>query len=266
MAIQKPFAVEPVPLGAITTGNEKTNRRASNLGQFENPGMVWETTGAANVWARGDFGSAKEIDFVALLSTNAIPATSAMIRLGDSQAEVDGAADYDSGTQVIRSPSLTHHSGLYHWYWELPSIQTKQWWRLDIGSHTGDFRSMALIMGKRFQFAEFYNTSGFSFGMDDLGSIDFGRYGVNGREDGIKLRTLNMEFGWMSEADRATKFQPLRDRLGNTGMAYWCFDGEPTDQRQDKQYFGWLRKPMAFQASTFKQDRFGTQVDIISII
>lgn len=266
MAIQKPFVVEPLSLGTVTTGNEKTNRKALNLGRFENQGKVWETTGAANVWARGDFGSAKEVDFIALLSTNATATTTARLRLGDTQAEVDGTADYDSAAQVIRTPAIDHWSGLYHWYWELPSLQTKQWWRLDIGSHTGDFQAMALVMGKRNQFAEFYNhTSGISFGQEDTGSIEFGRFGVNSREDGIKMRTLGMEFGWMNPNDRR-KFQQMRDRIGQTGMAYYCFDGEPTIDRQENQYFGWQRRPLVIQPTTFAQDRFGLQVDILSII
>lgn len=266
MAIQKPFLVEQLALGAVASGNEKTFRPALNLGRFDDPGKVWETTGASNIWARGNFGSAKEVDFVALLSTNAGTGTRARIRLGDTQAEVDGTADYDSGFQVIRTPALTHWSGLYHWYWELPSLQTKQWWRIDADSHSGDFRSMALVMGKRFQLQEFYNhTGGISFGQQDMGKLDFGQFGVNDQEDGIKMRTLGMEFAWMNRNDRR-EFQRVRDRLGQTGMAYWCFDGEPTEDRQENQYFGWLRRPLVFQPTTFAQDRFGVQVEIISII
>ncbi len=266
MAIQKPFAVIPHPLGTIATGNERASRPALHLNEFKDAGMIWQSSGNADLWARGDFGAAKAVDFVSLISTNAQAGTTARLRLGDSQAEVDGSADYDSGAQVIITPSITREDGKYVWHWELPSVQTKQWWRIDIGSHTGDFEAAALVMGQKLQFADFYNTLGFGFGLEDMGNVEFGRYGVNAEEGGRKMRTLEMEFGWMSDSDRATKFQPLRDKLGTTGVALWCFDSEATVQRQDKTYFGWLQRPPFFKPSTFKQDVWSAQFQIISMI
>jgi hypothetical protein len=266
MPIQRPFAVIPHPLGTVTTGNERANRPAIHLGQFRDPGMVWQSNGNANLWVRGNFGSARPVDFVSLISTNAQAGTTARLRLGDSQAAVDGTASYDSGNQIIISPSITREDGRYVWHWELPSLQTRQWWRIDIGSHTGDFQAAALVMGQEVQFADFYNQTGFEFGQEDAGEIDFGRFGVIEEVGGMKWRTLAMDFGWMSDSDRHTKFQPLRDKLGKTGVALWVFDPDATVQRQDKTYFGWLRSPVVFKPSTFKQDRFQASFDIISMI
>lgn len=267
MAIQKPFVVVPHPLGTVTSANQRTNRPASHLGLFKEPGMIWETNGTSSITVLCDLGSAKEIDFIALIGTNAASGSTARIRLGDTQAEVEGvSADYDSGDQVIRTPALTREDGVYHWHWEIPSLFTKRWAFITIG-HTGsDFKAMALVMGKRVQFADFYNQTGFGFGMEDMAESSMGRYGVMEELDGIKLRTLSMEFGWMSESDRATKFQPLRDKLGSSGYALWCFDPEATDQRQDKTYFGRLLKPVAFKPSTFLQNRWQSQWEIVSII
>ena len=265
MPIQKPFAVIPHPLGTVTTGNELANRPAIHLGQFKDPGMVWESSGNTNLWVRGNFGVARPIDYVALVGTNALVGTTARIRLGDTQAEVDGTADYDSGNQVIRTPAIVRDDGKYLWHWELPSLQTKQWWRIDIASHTGNFQAAALVMGQEQQFADFYNPD-FEFGQEDMGSIDWGRYGVVEEVGGIKMRTLDMNFGWMSESDRATKFQPLRDKLGKTGVALWCFDSDNTIERQDKTYFGWLQNPARFRPSTFKQDRWQATFSIMSMI
>lgn len=265
MAIQKPFAVVPVRLGVISTGNERAARFASHLSEYRNPGMVWQSNGIANLWVRGDFGSAKEVDFVSLISANAGAATTARLRLGDTQAEVDGAADYDSGAQIIISPSIVREDGKYVWHFELPALQTKRWWRIDIGSHIGDFQAASLVLGKRLQFADFYNPD-FEFGMIDSAEIDWGRYGVVESADGIKWPNIAMNFGWISEADRVEKFQPLRDKLGKTGIAFWCFDPEPTEQRQIKTYFGWLREPAIFKPSSFRQDRWQASFNIISMI
>ncbi len=267
MAIQKPFAVIPLDLGTIDgVGNEKSNRPASHAGEFKNPGMVWESSGASNVWIRGDLGAARQIDFISLLGTNATVSTTVRLRLGDSDTEVDGAGDYDSGAQLIRNPAITRDDELYVSHFELPAVQTKQWYRIDIGSHTGDFRCMAIVLGVRRNFADFYNADGVGFGHEDLGDIELSRYGVVTETDGIMLRTLSMGFGWMTDADRTDKFDPLARTLGKRGYAFWCFDPEPTVQRQDKTYFGKFRELPSFRPTTWKQDRWTVPFEIQSII
>lgn len=266
MTIQKPFCVIPLALGAIASGNQRANRPCSHLQIHRSQGLVWQSDGIASLWIRGDMGVVQSIDFVSLLGTNAQAGTLARLRLGNSQAEVDGAAAYDSGTQLIISPSIIREDGRYIWHFELPAIQNMRWWRIDISNHVGDFQAMSLVLGKKIQFADFYNQLGFGFGLEDMSSLDFGRYGVSELIDGVKLRTLEMEFGWMSETDRKNKFQPLRDKLGTSGFAYWCFDPESTDQRQDKTYFGRLTKAPSFRPSTFKQDVWQSQWAIQSII
>lgn len=266
MAISYPFAVIPHPLGTVAAGNALSNRPASHLGEFYDPGMIWETADASSLWARGNFGADRVISFCSLLGVNAQSGTLIRLRLGSSQAEVDGTADYDSGAVAFINPSITREDGLYSSHLELPSEVTASWWRIDITGHTGPLRAMALVLGKKLTFTNFYNDKGFAFGQEDYGAIEVGRFGVVDQTTGIKLRTLQMDFGWMTDSDRFTKFQPLRDALGMTGVAFWCFDPDATVQRQDKSYFGWLRKPVEYRASTFKHDRWGAQFDIRSLI
>lgn len=412
MAITKPFAVIPHPLGTIATGNEAAGRPALHLGQFKDPGMVWRSSGNSNLWVRGDFGSTKVVSFMAMLAANAQSGTQYRLRLGATQSEVDTAgnaitqpndmshaswtktggaaatanattapdgsttaseltgigggtiyttvsmtsaspvvhvwvkristtgtlriasplayadgqweinlASLSSGWELLTSthpavtvvnafkstgssigmrfeavsggplsfyawdaymsattiaydgavtnfinPSITREDGKYGSHLELPSEISARWWRIDITGHTGDFEAMALVLGKKLTFENFYNDRGFAFGQEDYGSVEIGRYGVVDELSGIKLRTLQMDFGWMTDSDRFTKFQPLRDALGTTGVAFWCFDPDATVQRQDKSYFGWLRKPVEYRASTFKHDRWGAQFDIRSLI
>jgi hypothetical protein len=148
----------------------------------------------------------------------------------------------------------------------LSSTAHSRWWRIDITGHTGDFEAMAMVLGQRAVFTNFYNDKGFEFGQEDYGTIEIGRYGVVDELGGIKMRTLMMDFGWMSDSDRHNVFQPLRDKIGVTGVAFWCFDPDATVQRQDKSYFGWLMKPVAFRASSFKQDRWQSQFNVRSMI
>ncbi|WP_310530746.1 discoidin domain-containing protein [Novosphingobium sp.] len=419
MAITKPFAVIPHPLGTVASGNELASRPALHLGEFKDPGMVWQSSGASSLWVRGDFGSNKIVNFCSVLSANALPGTQIRLRLGDTQAEADGSGggspisvngngvanaatytassdhasytgalalasngagmidytttgspttahmtsisagqwikcdlgssanidtvelidnptwagsalngavvagsndnsswttihtvttittgvayivtvgaawryirvsgpsggtglsefrvkptipatpNYDSGNVTFINPAITREDGKYGSHLELPSEITARWWRIDITGHTGDFQAMALVLGKKASFGTFYNDKGFEFGQEDMGAIGVGRFGVVEEETGIKLRTLAMDFGWLSDSDRHDIFQPLRDKLGVTGMALWCFDPDATVQRQDKTYFGWLRKPAMFRAASFRHDRWQSQFDIRSII
>lgn len=266
MAIAYPFAVIPLDLGTVSTGNERAEKPAAHLGEFKAPGMVWGSSGASNVWVRGNFGTAKPIDFVSVMSANAIPATTIRVRLGDTQAEVDGTADYDSGVLPFISPSITRTDGLYHSHLEIGSVQTEQWWRVDIGSHTGDFEASMLVMGQKLTPANYYSP-GWARGVEDLGTIDFGRWGVVDEQDGLIWRTLNFRLGWLSEADYETKFGPLEELLGKRGVALWCFDPTSSIYRQRKTYIGWLRNALV---ATHARDtpagiRYDKEFDILSM-
>lgn len=260
-----PFVVVPHPLGTITTGNEITAKPASHLGEFKDIGMTWKSSGNTNLWVRGDFGSAKAVDFVSLISANAIAATTIRIRLGDTQTEVDGTADYDSGAQAFISPSITREDGLYHSHWELPSVQTKRWWRIDIGSHTGDFEASVLALGQRLIPARYYS-AGFESGIEDQGDLNFGRWGVVDDVPGVMLRTLKFELGWLSEAEEYVTFEPLMRKLGKRGFALWCFDPTPSAYRQQKTFFGRVTENPYSVGGKFAPGTYSREFSIQSVI
>jgi len=260
-----PFAVIPTPLGTVATGNEAAGFNALHLGEFLDIGMTWKSSGNANLWIRGDFGAAKAIDFVGMVSANAQPGTTIRIRLGDTQAEVDGTADYDSGALPFISPAVTREDGLYHAHHELPSLQSERWWRIDIGGHTGDFQAAKLVLGQKVEPARFYS-SGFEFGLEDLGSISMGRWGVPEIEDGLIFRSLNFKLGWIEKAEFEAKWRPLARKLGLRNVALWCFDPTADAYRQDNTYFGWIKEnPFAIGGEN-KPGTFSHEFSIRSMI
>lgn len=263
--MQLPFAVAPHSLGTVTTGNETTSRPAIHLGEFKSRGMVWKSNGNTNLWVRGNFGSAKPVDFFSVLSANAQSGTTIRLRLGDTQAEVDGTADYDSGAQTFISPARTREDGLYHSHFELPSVQTKQWWRIDISGHTGDFQASSLVMGQKLTPATYYNPD-FEFGLEDQGSLEWTRYGVASEEDGVLMRKLKLTFSWLSQSDYETKFRPLTEKVGKRGMVYFCFDPDPTVYRQSKTYFGVLTDPPFATGAAPKQTNYEMSFELLSLI
>lgn len=246
MPIELPFAVRPAKLASITTGNALASRPVSNLGLLSYPSMTWKSSGNLNLWARGSFPSAKEIDFVSMVQANALPGTTIRVRLGTTQAQVDGvSAPYDSTALPFISPAMTREGGLYHSHLAIGAVQSATWWRIDIGGHTGDFEAAGLVMGKRLTPTRFYDRD-FEYGFEDLGGLDINRLGIVAETPGITLQTLLFKLAWTTEAEYFEEFRPMLISLATRGVSYWCFDPEPTAFRQDKTFLGFFaRMPFA---------------------
>ena len=264
MAIRKPLFVVPLNLGTFDSGNARPGNPVFSLNRFKALGVTWRSTGNANLWARGIFTAAQAIDFAAMISANAQSGTTIRLRLGTSQAEVDGTASYDSGALTYISPAITREDGLYHWQFELPSVQTFAWWRIDIGGHTGDFEASMLVLGKKFEPSHFYNFD-FERGVEDLGEVAFTRFGVMDETPGTVMRSLNFTLAWQSEAEFEGSFRPMIEKLGKRGIVYVCFDAEATTYRQSKTYMGVMRKP-PFARGIRKPKTFTQDYEILSMI
>lgn len=257
-----PFVVVPHALGTLSADQVASNP-ISHLGEFDSVGMTWKNLGGTPI-IRGDFGSAKPIDFVSVIHATNI--TSYRVRLGDTQAAVDGTASYDSGSISFVNPSITREDGLYSSHLELPSVQTRRWWRIDFTcSAAGE--AAFLVMGQKITPANYYSP-GWGMGVEDLGEIDIGRYGIPATEEGLIFRTLNFSLGWMSETDFEGKFRPLVEKLGKRGVALWCFDPTANAYRQAKTYMGWLRNALVARHSvnTPAGIRYEQEFEILSMI
>lgn len=250
MAIQKPFAVLPLSLTDIATGNAKTNRGASHLGLHQFAGMRWESDGNSNLWVRGRFGgSVQAVNFMSLMAANAQPGTTIRLRLGTTQAQVDGTAPYDSGALTLISPAITRPDGLYHSHLELPSTVNASWWRIDIANHSGDFSASALIMGTKRTPAYFYNRDR-EIGFEDLGALEIGRNGVVADTPGVVLRQVLFRLGWVSEDEWWSTWAPLFATKGKRQLIYLCFDPEATVRRQDKSMIGFMGRDLFMRGGT----------------
>ena len=242
MALEKPFAVLPLLIGKVRTGNERSNRPASNLGMLDLMGMTWRTDGSANAWAAGELFGPASVDFVSVIAANAQPGTTLRIRLGTSAAEVDGSsAAYDSGAQTFVNPAVTLPSGLYHSHREF-TAKTVTHWRIDAGNHTGDFEAAGLVLGKRIEPSEYYEKD-YGFGLDDLGELRRSRLGVPHETPGVVDRKLDFRLGWTDREEYEERFRPLIEAVASRGIVFWCFNPEPSEHRQVNTYLGYFEDP-----------------------
>lgn len=294
MPIRKPIFIIPHDLGVVATSNARNGFPAAHLNRHKAIGLVWQTIGnltgqswAAQwflisgtwnssrvwiddvpwdtaFWARGQFSASRPIDFCAIVSANAQPGTQYRLRLGTTQAQVDGTAPYDSGNLPFISPSITRDDGRYHSHLEIPTVQNATWWRIDITGHTGDFQASNLVLGRKVEPSKFYNAD-FEFGVEDLGSAEFTRFGVMNEEPGIILRTANFTLGWQTEAEFETSFRPMMETLGKRGIIYVVFDPDPTTYRQSKTFMGIFRKSLYARAMR-KPKTYQQEFDILSFI
>lgn len=245
--IEKPIFCLPIDLGTIASGNARAEAPVIHLGLHKSPGLVWRSNGNSNVWARGQLGASEAIGMCSLLAANALPGTKIRLRLGTSQAQVDGAsAPYDSGAVDFISPAEVTSSGLYHTFLRFTAIAAT-WWRIDITGHTGDFEAMSLILGKPIQTTRFYDR-GWELGTADLGSIDPSRWGVDMESDGLILNTISFRLSWVSEAEFNSSFRDIM-RATKRRPVFLLFNPEATTGRQHHFYFGRFGQPPYAQSS-----------------
>lgn len=244
--ISKPFFVLPADLGTIVCDDADPGCPVHSLNQHKHIGTTWKTEGTGDHWVRGQFAETTSIDFCAFIAANAVAGTQIRLRLGTSQAEVNGeSAPYDSGVIdfIATTPSPAPDDGLYHSHLELDAVEDATWWRIDISGHTGVFEASMLVLGKKVQSGRYYD-SDFSQGAVDLGDLEISPWGVADEEDGLVLRSLDFTLSWVTETEFETDFRPMMKRLGKRGVVYCCFDPTDSAWRQARTYMGWLRKPL----------------------
>lgn len=265
MAIRKPFFVLPVPLSGLASDTADSGHPVDNLARLDAIGLTWQSGASGSThWVRGQFSSAS-IDFCSVIAANAVAGTDIRLRLGTSQAQVDGTAPYDSDAVDFISPmpAPEPRDGLYHSHLELDASESASWFRIDISSHTGAFEASSIVLGKKIEPSRFYNLD-FEFGVEDLGSGKFTPWGVWDEDPGVVLRTIDFALAWQTQDEFEDSFRPMIEGLGTRGFVYLCFDPEDNARRQAKTYLGVLKKP-GFARGTRKPG-YVQEFSILSII
>lgn len=263
--IRKPLFIKPLDLGAITASAANSGHPVFALNRHKAIGVTWQADATSGLWARGKFDTTQTVNFAAMVAANAQVGTTIQLRLGNTQADVDGSsAPYDSGALTFINPAIMREDDLYHSHLEMASPVAALWWRIDIGGHTGSFEASSLILGQSIEPSRFYNYD-WQYGVRDLGTMDFTRYGVLDEEPGVIFRTVEFTLGWVSEAEYEASFRPLVENAGKRGIVYVVFDPQPSSYRQARTFMGVLDKP-PFAKGIRKPRTFELDWSIVSMI
>lgn len=257
--MRKPFAVLPVLVIGMESGNARANRPAEHLSFLDYPSMVWQSDGNGSLFVRGRFTQGEVIDFVSLMLTNAQVTTTLRVRLGDTQSEVDGSAPYDSGAILIRDGQ---NDVLNDSFLELDNAVTCSWVRLDIAGHNGDFQAANLVMGRRL-IPDDYHDRDFEFGVRDLGEVDESATGIVSEQPGAVKRWMQLRFSYMEQATFRSDFGPMIEKVASRGLVYWCMDAD--NDRQANTYLGRFSQP-PFARGTALDGRYGIEFRVESLI
>jgi hypothetical protein len=220
----------------------------SALGDFMNvgndyAGVVWQSANA--LYANGaivlQLGLAGDqlIDTIMLFGVAGAPDTASVsisavpVAGGNFEGSV-----YNGPAQPLYAGSERGTSGLGVAVLTLPAAKFHIVRLTFTGLSAAHFvRISRAVIGKRIQLERNFAVGG-SFGVRDLGSVDFSARGVLLRRRGAKLRTVALTFSNVRKDEVEAVTQPLIEQIGNTEMVALLTNPDADPQREKRAYFG----------------------------
>uniref|UniRef100_UPI0035C9BE87 hypothetical protein n=1 Tax=uncultured Sphingomonas sp. TaxID=158754 RepID=UPI0035C9BE87 len=145
-----------------------------------------------------------------------------------------------SGSQALYAGTVMPVSGFGVAILDAPSGVTgrNRRVRLIFNSGAGDFIQISrIVVGKKIQLGRNFGF-GATFGVRDLGSLDFSARGVLLRRRAKKLRTVALTFSNIRKDEVEATTKPLLEQIGNTEMVALVTDPSVDAQRQNRCYYG----------------------------
>lgn len=226
------------------------------------PSDVARFSSLTGMYFEVDLGSAKEVEAVALLYTNATAPATFRLRGATSQAGLTSSPPYDSGTLSPFTGIVTadYPRGL-HWLHVLTAAQTLRWWRVDIvdaANPAGFFQA-----GNFFPFAAISPANGYDYGYK-LGYIDdaatrTSEGGQRYKRQRIRRRFVEFSMNLLTEAeayDDVDRFMRLR---GVSSPAIVALD---TDARvQNRMVYGTLEENLVLSFPDYDDQEASLRVE-----
>ena len=250
------------PLPATVTASSTAPGYQAAFVMNDYAGVVWKCGAGDIVELIVDLGSDIACDSLLLFGLDGATASMTLQVAAATQAQGSNFAmtSYVGSAAPLLAGSIMPANGRGVALWQAPSegIMPSRYYRLRLAGLAGTPVSVArLVIGRRLRLERNFANGG-SFGVRDLGTLDFSPRGVLLRRRGAKLRTLALTFSNVRKDEVEASTKPLLERIGNTEMVGLVVDPAEDPQRQNRCYFGPLvgdlgqtrRNAVAWEAKT----------------
>ncbi|WP_267396553.1 MULTISPECIES: hypothetical protein [unclassified Sphingomonas] len=205
-------------------------------------GVIWKSVAGATADLIIDLGADTNVDSLLLFGCDGAPAATTLQVTAATAAQGAGfgSTSYAGAAAPLLAGSVMPVNGRGIALWQAPAggIPVSRYVRLRFAGLGGGQAAVGrLVIGKRIQLERNYGNGG-SFGVRDLGSLDFSPRGVLLRRRAAKLRTLTLTFSNIRKDEVEAITKPLLERIGNTEMIGLVVDPAEDPQRQNRCYFG----------------------------
>lgn len=207
-------------------------------------GEVWRATDLNNAYVTIDFGSAKEINLIALLFTNASSAATWRVRAAATEADVTASPAYDSG-----SNTLWPTTGLDDWdtvnaILFLSTSQTYRYWRIDVsdtGNSDGYIEAGRLYMANAWQSTR-GQAFGWSIGWEDESPKPQAIGGQTYPVRRTPRRILNMSINFLQETEIYNNAFQIDRLRGQARDILFIVDPDKSARLQDQTVYGLVQE------------------------
>jgi len=260
------WIIAPLPIASVTASSTAAGFAPANVGN-DYSGVVWQSTGEATPTLKLDLGSDVSIDTIALFGLAGIAAdkmlTIAIATAAQGSGFGAGAFSNFTAAPVLalagsQMPTSGRGIGLY----SVAAPMVGRHVLITFQGMTAAIQVARAVVGKRIQPERNFGFGG-SFGVRDLGSLDFSARGVLLRRRAKKLRTAALTFSNINRDEVEAQTKPLLEKIGNTEMVAIVSDPSADPQRQNRCYFG----PLVGELAHTQRNARGweARINIVSI-
>ena len=253
------WIMAPLPIAAASASSSAAGRDPAYVGN-DYAGVVWRSASATAATLTLDLGADQTVDTLALFGVDGAGAATLL--------SIDGATAAQPGTFTALTPAAPLLAGAV-----MPrsgrgvaladfAPAVCRYLRLNFGAPVSPIEVARAVVGKRIALERNFGLGG-SFGVRDLGSVEFSRRGVLMRRRGKKMRTASISFSNIHRDEVEAMIQPLIERLGNTETVLLVTNPEPHQERQNRCYFGFLVGDLA--SVQRRVDGFEAQANVASL-
>lgn len=234
------WIIRPLPIVAAGASDVAVGSPINVANDYA--GIVWRSSVQPSVRFDIDLGSDQQLDTVALFGIQGPDAGAiwSVALATQAQGQFTGASWSDNLSQPLYAGAAMPVSGKGVALWLAPAgaPAAARYLRFFFDGPSDYAIEVArIVVGKRIVLSRNFGY-GASFGVRDLGSLDFSPRGVMLRRRAAKLRTVALTFSNIRKDEVEAVTKPLLEQIGNTETIALITDPASDAQRQNRAYFG----------------------------